>query len=390
MERAERRDGLIPLMLGHFTNDIYSNFLPAYIPQLIAKFSLSLTLAGAASSVYSSISSLTQLLFGFLGDRLDRRFVLIAPLITALFMSAVGAMPSYPLVLGSLILAALGTAGFHPLSASLAGGLSERHKGVAISFFVAAGSLGFALGPLLATGFISLAGLERTYLLAGPALLVAPFLWRAGVIARAAKPAEAVRPRLLLALLPLWLVVVLRSLVQISFTTFLLVLLEERALSHLAGSSVLLLFLVMETAGTLLGGHLSDRFGRRRIIALSLFLAYPLYLGFLITRGPGSILFLALAGVLVAASGPVIVTQAQELLPSHVNMASAITMGFGWGIAGLLVSLVGWLADLWGLAASLSWTILALPLAGVISLLTKERPGLGQLSSGPGHGARSR
>ncbi len=388
MEQVERKSSrLIPLMVGHFTNDIYSNFLPAYIPQLISKFSLSLTLAGAASSVYSSLSSLTQLFFGFLGDRLARRFVLITPLITALFMSAVGAMPSYPLVLGSLILAALGTAGFHPLSASLAGGLSERHKGSTISLFVAAGSLGFALGPLLATGFISLAGLERTYLLAVPALLVAPLLWRAGVIARAAKPAEAVRPRLLLALLPLWLVVVLRSVVQISFTTFLLVLLEERALSHLTGSSILLLFLVMETVGTLLGGHLSDRFGRRRIIALSLLLAYPLYLGFLITRGPVSILFLASAGVLVAASGPVIVTQAQELVPSHVNMASAITMGFGWGIAGLLVSLVGWLADLWGLAASLSWTILALPLAGAISLLTKERP---RLSPKPGHGARSR
>lgn len=388
MERAKRQSGLFQLMLGHFTNDIYSNFLPAYIPQLIAKFSLSLALAGAASSVYSSVSSLTQLLFGFLGGRLDRRFVLIAPLITALFMSAVGPMPSYPLVFVVLVLAALGTAGFHPLSASLAGGLSERHKGVAISLFVAAGSLGFALGPLLATGFISLAGLERTYLLAGPALLIMPLLWRARLEAQPAKPADPLRPRLLLALLPLWLVVVLRSTVQLAFTTFLLVLLEERALSHLAGSSVLLLFLVMETAGTLLGGHLSDRFGRRPIIVLSLFLAYPLYLGFLATRGPGSILFLALAGVLVAASGPVIVTQAQELAPSHVSIASAVTMGFGWGIGGLMVSLVGWLADLWGLATSLKWTILALPLAGAIALATKERPGPGPVSAG--RSARSR
>jgi FSR family fosmidomycin resistance protein-like MFS transporter len=373
MERAKGRSGLFPLMLGHFTNDIYSNFLPAYIPQLIAKFSLSLALAGAASSVYSSVSSLTQLLFGYLGDRLDRRFVLVAPLITALFMSAVGAMPSYPLVLAALVLAALGTAGFHPLSASLAGGLSAQHRGAAISFFVAAGSLGFALGPLLATGFIALAGLERTYLLAAPALLVAPLLWQVKVTDRTEKPAAALRPRLLLALLPLWLVVVLRSTVQLAFTTFLLVLLEERALSHLAGSSVLLLFLVMETAGTLLGGHLSDRLGRKPIVAFSLFSAYPLYLGFLATRGPGSILLLALAGVLVAASNPVIVTQAQELAPSHVNIASAITMGFGWGIGGLLVSLVGWLADLWGLSTSLNWTILALPLAGVIALATKER-----------------
>jgi len=376
VNRRERRQELLPLMLGHFTNDIYSNFLPAYIPPLIAKFALSLTLAGAASSVYTAASSFTQLLFGYAGDRLrPARFVLIAPLVTAVFMSGVGAMPSYPLVLCLLFLAALGTATFHPWATSLAGGLSQQRKGASISIFLAAGSLGFALGPLLATGFISLVGFERTYFLALPALLVAAVIM--GRIRLPKRPAEAefIQPELLrplIPILPLWLIVVLRSTVQMAFSTFMLVLLEERDLSYLAGSLVLGSFLIMGTVGTLLGGYLSDRFGRKPITALSLALAYPLYWGFLSTRGPLSFLLLAAGGALVAASNPVIVTQAQELAPGHAGMASALTMGFGWGIAGLLISLVGWLGDLFGLSASLRWVILALPLAAAISLGTRE------------------
>ncbi|MCR4404002.1 MAG: MFS transporter [Candidatus Acetothermia bacterium] len=376
MARAKRMTGLVPLMVSHFTNDIYSNFLPAYIPQLIAKFSLSLTLAGGASSVYSSISSFTQLLFGYAGDRLGRaNFALLAPLITAVFMSAVGLMPSYPLVLCLLVLAALGTASFHPSSASQAGGLSQHHKGMVVSSFIAAGSLGYALGPLLATGFIGVAGFERTYLLALPSLLLIAVLWRRTRWPAKPRPAERAKgsARALLPLLPLWLVVILRSTVQISFTTFLLVLLEQRGLSQLAGSLVLGLSLFVGTLGTLGGGYLSDRLGRRWVTALSLALAYPLYFGFLHTGGAASFSLLATGWALAAASNPVILTQAQELAPAQASMASAITMGFGWGIAGLLVSLVGWLADLRGLAASLNWTILALPLAAVVSLTTREQ-----------------
>jgi FSR family fosmidomycin resistance protein-like MFS transporter len=289
-------------------------------------------------------------------------------------------MPSYLLVLCLLFVAALGTATFHPWATPLAGGLSKQHKGASLSLFIAAGSLEFALGPLLATGFISLAGFGRTYLLALPPLVGAALLARRARLPEGPPKAEGTaHPELLrsiIPILPLWLIVILRTTVQMAFSTFLLVLLEERALSHLAGSFVLGAFLIMGTAGTLLGGYLSDRFGRRLITTLSLALSYPLYLGFLSTEGLPSFLLLAAAGTVVPASNPVLVAQAQELAPGHAGMASALTMGFGWGIAGLLMGLVGWMGDLWGLTASLRWTTLALPLAAAISLRTREaRPG---------------
>lgn len=362
-------------MLGHFANDIYSNFLPAYLPHLISRFALSLAWAGAASSVFTIVSSFTQLLFGYAGDRLRMpRYFLAAPLVTAIFMSAVGGMPSYLLVLCVLFFAALGTAAFHPGAASLAGEVSQRGRGVSISLFSAAGSLGFALGPVLATGFISLAGFGRTYLLAIPGLLLAAILIRKvrlpkGLLESAAlKFWPSISP-----LLPLWLIVVLRHTVQLAFATFLIVFLEERGLSRMSGSLVLMVIILMGTAGTLLGGYLSDRLGRKAITTISLFLAYPLYLGFLNTSGLVSFAFLAGAGLSNAASNPVIIAQAQELAPGHAGTASAMTMGFAWGIAGLLISLVGLMGDLWGLAASFRWTILALPLAAAIALVTREK-----------------
>lgn len=379
-EAEGRARGLFPLTLSHFTVDIYSNLLPAYIPLLIEKFTLSLALAGAASSVYTSVASFTQLLFGYVSDRLSlTRFILIAPLVTAVFMSAVGAMPSYPLVLGFLFFGALGTATFHPPAASLAGRLSQRNKALSISIFIAGGSLGFTLGPLVATGFVSLASFEHTYFLALPAPLVVVLLWRKARLPDSPRGPEGIaRPRLISSIapiLPLWLIVILRHTVQLSFATFLIVLLEERGLSHLAGSLVLGLLLAMGTAGTVLGGFLSDRFGRRSVTALSLALAYPFYFGFLSAGGPISFILLAFAGAFNAISNSVLVTQAQELAPGHASVASALTMGFAWGIAGLLISLVGWLGDLWGLSTSLRWTILALPLAAAIALGTKEATG---------------
>lgn len=380
-EQPTRREGgLLPLIVGHFANDVYSNFLPAYLPHLISKFALSLAWAGAASSVYNTVSSFTQLLFGYAGDRLNMaRFALVAPLVTAVFVSAVGLMPSYLLVLCLLFLGSLGTAAFHPGAASLAGETSQQGKGASISFFIAGGSLGFAVGPLLATGFISVAGFHRTYLLALPALLLAAVLWRKIRLPREPREDLFTPPRVLRSittLLPLWFIVVLRHTVQLSFATFLIVLLEERGLSRLEGSLVLGLLLVMGTLGVLLGGYLSDRVGRKPIAAISLALAYPFYLGFLNTGGPLSFLLLAPAGALNAFSNPVLVAQAQELAPGHAGIASAMTMGFAWGIAGLLISLVGWMGDLWGLSASLRWTILALPLAAAIALVTRERAAL--------------
>lgn len=345
-------------MLSHFLNDTYSNFLPAFLPLLQGKFGLSLTLVGLLASVYTIGSSLSQLLFGYLGDRLSRwNFVALGPLLTGLFMSSIGLWPSYLPVLLALLVAASGTAMFHPQAAARVGRWAAGRRGLTLSFFSASGTLGFALGPLLMALFIAHFGFARTYWAILPLIVVVSGLypWMRRGSSAAATPAVAARPdrRQWRPLLLLWGTVVVRHTVMLSFVTFLIILLVRQGLGYVAGSVVLSGFLAAGALGGLLAGHLSDRLGRRLLIVIGLGLGFPLSFGFTVTTGPLSFALLILAGMALQSSGPVILAQAQEIAPANTNTASAVVMGLGWGTAGLLVVGVGRLADHWGILPSL-------------------------------------
>ncbi len=170
--------GLIGLMLAHFTNDFYANFVPVLIPKLKEKFDLSYALIGLLSSTYAASGSFLQLLFGYISDRVAHwRFILIGPLITGFFMSFVGILPSYELVLVALVAASLGSAMFHPQGSATTGRLFNEKRGLFVSLFIAAGSLGFALGPAVMALFIENWGLERSPGLLIPLALLGILIW---------------------------------------------------------------------------------------------------------------------------------------------------------------------------------------------------------------------
>ncbi|RMF92403.1 MAG: MFS transporter, partial [Nitrospinota bacterium] len=167
-----QRGALLALTWMHFLNDSYASFLSPLLPLIVKKLELSLTLAGMLAATSSVVSALFQPLFGIIADRLRHRtFILIAPMFTSLGMSALGLAPSYPLLLLCLIIGGLGVAAFHPQATAAAGQFSGDQKGLGISLFIFGGSLGFALGPLVITGLVSLWGLERSYLAAIPGLI---------------------------------------------------------------------------------------------------------------------------------------------------------------------------------------------------------------------------
>lgn len=345
-------------MLAHFLNDTYSNFLPAFLPLLQGKFALSLTLVGLLASVYTVGGSLSQILFGYLGDRWTwLNFAALGPLFTGLFMSSIGLLPTYPLVILALLLAASGTAMFHPQAAARAGRLSGHRKGLSLSIFIAAGTLGFALGPLLMALFITRFGFSQTYWAILPLIFLGSglylLMWRGAgahdVVQRSLRPLGAhLRPLLLL-----WAAVVTRHTVVLSFSTFLVILLVQTGISYLASSIALSGFLLAGVFGGTLAGHLSDRLGRRSVTVISLGLAFPLGFGAASTSGPLFFALLLLTGMMLQASNPVILAQAQEMVPTNPSIASAIVMGFGWGTAGLLLIAVGSLSDHWGMVPAL-------------------------------------
>jgi FSR family fosmidomycin resistance protein-like MFS transporter len=167
--------------------------------------------------------------------------------------------------------------------------------------------------------------------------------------------------------------VVLRHVVILSFLTFLVILLQGRGYGYLAGSLSLVGFLLVSAPAGLLGGHLSDRLGRWSVTIWSLWLGFSALLGFLMTRDALSLALLLLGGGLLSASNPVIVAHAQELLPQRSSTASALVMGFAWGVGGLLISAVGALGDAWGLERALGLaTLMAFSLTVGLTLVGRR------------------
>jgi len=377
----QRRPSLLLLSAAHALNDGYGSFLAALMPLLIDRFGLSLAMAGLLSSIRSSASSFTQPVVGHLADRLGPRWlVLLGPAVTCSAMSLLGVLPSYMALALALVFAGLGTAAFHPAAASLAGSFREERRGLAVSIFSAGGTVGVAIGPVLIAGLVGKFGLSVTPALLLPAwILVGLLAWRMPQVARGVREA-----RLRLRTHPnakqlarLWGIAVLREFVGASYTSFLSVLWVGRGASVALGGLSLTLFSLAGAMGGIMGGRLSDHFGRRKVIVGALLMTIPFLYLFLLTDGLVSMIFLGLGGMLLLASNPVSVTFAQELFPEHRGVVSGLVMGFAWGVGALLIMLVGWLGDRLGLETALGVvTALLLPAAGIAATLP-ERPSPG-------------
>ncbi|MBF0276381.1 MAG: MFS transporter [SAR324 cluster bacterium] len=362
-----------PLLLGHFTNDYYANSLPALIPIVLIKFDLSLGMVGLLASSFLTIGSFAQLLFGMISDRFSRfNFTLIGMGITGISFSLAGLAPSYWMLIIAVGIAGVGSAMFHPKATAETGALTPNQRGLTIALFIACGTAGFSLGPVAAALIYDTLGLEGgSFLMLAAILLVLVFLVRtipSGKQNLAISKHMSWFSALKVLMIP-WLVVVFRHAVYLSFMTYTIILLKERGISYLSSSLGLSIFLLSGVLGIMAGGPLSDRFGRRPVVVLSLLIALPNLLVFLHTEGVISFVCLIIGGFCLIMNNPVVVAYAQEKLPDHGGTASAITMGFGWGIGALMLSPIGILADYWGIVNALDLVISLLVIAIALSFL---------------------
>lgn len=367
-----KKGQILLLSAAHLVNDSYAGFLAPLLPILVDKFGLSMAAAGFLSSTLAVSSSLAQPLYGYLADRLGRRyFVVLGPVLTAVFMSSLGIAHSYTFLVLVIFFGGVGTAFFHPQGAALAGAAGGQQRGFGMSLFSAGGNAGYALGPLFILPIVSMWGLQNSYVAMLPGVLMSFLLYRYIVYARLSLPGrdDRVKARPLSLqfkpLLLLWLIVFLRAFVVTAFASFIPLLLRERGSSLIMGGASVTVFLLCGAAGGLLGGYLSDRVGRRKVILFSFSLATPFLLGFLHTSDFLSTISLAFAGGAVLCSVPVVLVMAQEVMPERASTVSGFMMGLGWGLGGLGVALVGMLADAIGLISALA-IVAFFPFVGIV------------------------
>ena len=372
--RSIARSSVVTLSLlcvSHFFIDLYSTAIGALQPLLVGQFSLTLKQVGVIGGVLAFSSSVMQPLYGYLADRFHTRiFVALSPAIAGVFISSLGLATGYTVILVMVFWSGCGVAAFHPQATATAGRTWERHRGRAMAIFITSGTLGLSLGPYCFARIAERWGLPQTAWAAVPGILVSALLlvYLPSASEERSKQATFSWSPLLAVWKPLALLyglVFIRSVIQISFTQFLPLYLHlERGQSVSAGSGALSLFLAAGAIGGFVGGHLSDRFGGKRVILVSMIGSSPFLLAFFLTDGFVSLVCLFLGGLVLLVTNPVNVVMAQQLVPEQAGTVSAIMMGFAWGMAGLLfIPLAGWVGDLTSLGQALT-ALLVFPVIG--------------------------
>jgi len=362
--------------------DAYSNMYAPLLPLLMPRLGMSLQAAGTLMMVFQAAGSLSQLGFGRLADRGHARALLIAgPLVSAIVLSLMGLVHHQAVLALVLVVGGLGIAAFHPPGAMIAHTAGRHRPGTAMSIFVTSGTIGFALSPLVVANAAGRYGLESTlwFLLPG----VACSLLFARAVPALPLPAprahgggfRALRPQARNLFL-LYILVVLRTTVSLSFATFVPVLLTRQGMSVGEAGAAMALYLFMTGVGGFWGGTLADRFGPRRVITWSLLLSTPFLLAAPQTTGWTFALLLAGGGLFLQSTLPVNVSFGQALAPHSAATVSSLMMGVAWGSGGMLVPITGMLADAIGLPVTLTGLALLPVVAAALSLKLPPAPPL--------------
>ncbi len=366
---------------AHLINDMMQSLILAMYPILKGEFSLSFSQIGLITLTYQLTASLLQPLVGVFTDRRPQRYSLplgMSSTLIGLLLLAVA--PSFGFVLLAAAFVGVGSSIFHPESSRIARLASGGQHGLAQSVFQVGGNTGTAIGPLLAAAVIvpfgqrSVAWFGLAALL-GIALLLQVSRWYAThhiAAVGARKPAAAAPyPRKVVAgAIAVLLVLIFSKYFYVagisSFYTFYLM--ERFGLTVQNAQLHLFFFLLASAAGTVLGGPIGDRIGRKPVIWVSILGVAPFALLL-----PHADLFWTttltiVIGLVLSSAFSAILVYAQELMPGNVGMVSGLFFGFAFGMGGLGAAVLGLFADHTSIAFVYQ-TIAYLPLLGVVAAL---------------------
>lgn len=393
MERKTTFTVLGAVSLGHFLNDMMQSLLLAIYPTLKAAYTLSFAQLGWVTLAYQVTASLLQPAIGWYADRRAMPYSLPAgTLFTCAGLAVLATARDFTLLLVGAAFLGVGSSVFHPESSRVARAAAGGRFGLAQSVFQVGGNLGTAFGPLCAALIVVPFGQSSLLGFALLTLFSTALLWKVGRwyaghqsasthVPAKRESATTVRSRttVVLGVLVLLIVIFSKYVYVASLSSYFTFYLMQRfGLSLFAAQMHLFAFLAAMAAGTLAGGPLGDRFGRRGLIVFSVLgvLPFTLVLPYASLFWAG--VLSAVIGFLIAASFPAIVVFGQELVPGKVGTVSGLLFGFSFGVASIGAASMGQLADHYGVQQAFKWFAF-LPLIGVVALylpkLTSEQRG---------------
>lgn len=355
------------------------------MPILIPKLGLSLTLSGALVMVMSLSANVLQPVFGYFMDKYN--FNKIMPLIIpfgAVFICLTNWASNF-IVLAVLIgLSGLAVSTFHPMGAGLVSKVAPDGKiSTCISIFVAGGSFGFALAPILLVYFMQMYSLDYLPILIIPAIILGILMYSSGLSkARFVNEQVAKNMHFNLAQIlqnkPLMLLNIsmgLRAWLFTALVTFLPLWAIEKGCDNTLSGWILTIYLCGSVIGGLIGGALNDKIGYKKVILWALIFTLIPTMYFLFAQQIDILMYIALfvGGGLVMAANPGAIVWGQDLLPDNPGMASGMMLGLSFGLGGFGTMLTGSLAESYGLTMALALTAILLVISIVLVYLTPEK-----------------
>ena len=346
--------------ISHFLNDMIQSITPSIYPIIKDKFDFSFAQIGIITLMFQMTSSILQPFTGLYADKHPRPYALsVGMCFTLIGLLMLAFSEHYLLILLSVSIVGLGSSVFHPTASRVAQLASGGRKSLAQSIFQVGGNGGSAIGPLLAALIILPFGQAAISWFALAALAAALIMIRLGAWYKARLAYVVTHPQknittnnaiskrakygaLLILVLLIFSKYFYTSCITSYFTFFLI---DKFGISVRASQLCLFVFLAAFAIGTVAGGMLGDKFGRKYVIWFSILGAAPFALIMPYANLTWTIICTFLAGLIIASAFSSIVVYATDLMPDKVGLIAGIFFGLMFGLGGLGSAFFGWLAD---------------------------------------------
>ncbi len=375
---------LLIISFGHFLNDMIQSVIPSVYPILRDEYNLSFLQIGIITFVVQMTSSIMQPVVGAYTDRHPHPYSLTAGMVFTLAgILLLSVASTFGLILLAVATVGIGSAVFHPESSRIAQSAAGVKKGLGQSIFQVGGNGGTALGPLLAAIIILPFGQKSISWFAIAAVVAIAALFYVGrwyksslrsakeiVISPAVKNLS--RKRIRQALFILCVLTFSKYFYMASMTSyFTFFLIDKFGIDIRQSQLCLFAFLAAVAAGTLIGGAIGDRYGRKLVIWWSIFGAAPFALALPYVNLTMTIILAIVIGLVISSAFSAILVYATELKPGKVGMIAGVFFGLNFGLGGIASVFFGWLADRTSIEFIFQLSTL-LPLLGIVTGLLPD------------------
>lgn len=362
MDERTNKKAITWLSVAHFANDTYSGFLNPIMPFIAVKIGFTMAIATLIMSIAQVCASMIQPIFGFWADNmLKRAFIFWGMILGSVFVPVATNAPNVAILTLFVILGNLGGSIFHPQALGFVSRFSKANFVSNMGIFISAGIAGYALGPLISSYVAQHMGFEKIPYLAIAGVIIALFMFK--FVPKISDTGEKIEHKHFIesfknilrnkSMNILIIVSIAKALITNSATILLPFLWKNAGHSPTYIGVALFLFLLMAGVGSFLSGKIEQKIGAKKVFYISLILTLPIMLGFLATYKAHPILSVAIfmiMGFTTMLAQPVMLVMAQRILPDYKSIVSGFINGFSWGLVAVFLTVVGFLAQTFGIA----------------------------------------